>query len=726
MTTVIMLALAAGAFLEMGCPPAREDLAALVFKSFEKSGCQGCKPEEPEGEGEIEGEGESGQEGEGESEGEQEGEGEGEGEGEEQGEGETGPPRYTLTYLAGPNGTIAGASPQIIPRGGDGALVTATPDAGFHFTGWSDGSLTATRQDVDVVKDITVTAQFSVNMYEITCIVSGKGTCVAEPAEVPHGGTSTISITPDPGWRILSSVDSEEGLKPDSYTTTPVTANRVVTVAFTINQYTLTYLAGTGGTLQGMAVQTVAHGADGTAITAYPEDGYAFTQWSDGNLSPMRQDTGITADLAVTAVFAPSAPPWINSFSVNSGTVSTPDTALTLHNSCAGGPPAEYMASEAADFRDADWQPYTLTPTYIAKGSAITRTIYFKVRNGMGESGIAQDSIYLLPETVPVSGGAFTMGRRDDGDDRIYGSDTELPRHEVTLGAYQAGRYEVTNRQFCDVLNWAAAKGYLYRDVFGLPWSGSGPIYAGGDLNRHVILAISSSYCNITFLGGIFEPKTRTGLPESTIYSMADHPAVGVSWFGAAAFCNWLSEMAELTPCYNMSTGNWRLTLPPPTAGGYRLPTEAEWERAAAWDTPRHWAYPFMSDNILNKNWCNYYNGITFNNPLGLLAKPYTSPAGWFNGVNVSPNGNAATANSASPVGAFDMGGNVAEWCHDWFGAYSKEPQENPTGPAVGEGRVLRGGSWNSLANHCRASDRGANPPQNTYNSLGFRVVRTP
>ena len=76
---------------------------------------------------------------------------------------------------------------------------------------------------------------------------------------------------------------------------------------------------------------------------------------------------------------------------------------------------------------------------------------------------------------------------------------------------------------------------------------------------------------------------------------MADFPVIMIIRYGCVALCNWLSEMEGETPCYDLSSWAWTNSLD----GGYRLPTEAEWERAAAWDSDadRHWRYGQSSDN---------------------------------------------------------------------------------------------------------------------------------
>ncbi len=322
--------------------------------------------------------------------------------------------------------------------------------------------------------------------------------------------------------------------------------------------------------------------------------------------------------------------------------------------------------------------------------------------DGLPEPGI---------EFVDVPGGTFEMGRRDDGDDGTHGGSDELPRHTVTLSAYKIGKYEVTNGAYAAVLNWALGQGYLE--------DSGGGAYSGGDVykNGQILLEVDDADCQIEYGGGTFVVESRDA------YSMESHPVVEVSWYGSVAFCNWLSEMHGLTPCYDLST--WALTVPYPN--GYRLPTEAEWERAAAWDGAKHWIYGFISDTLTGKDRCNYCDSNPdYVNPLGLTSEPYTSPVGWFDGVNVSPNGPVTTVDSPSPAGCYGMSGNVWDWVHDWHASdyYTTggPPWNDPTGPASGSLRVSRGGAWGD-DNSCRSA--GRNGGGSASGGTGFRVARS-
>lgn len=638
------------------------------------------------------------------------------------------PVRHTLTYTAGAKGSISGDSPQTVDHGDSGTAVLAVADFGYHFVQWSDGVLTAARQDTNVTTDLSVVACFAINTYTLTYIAGVHGAILGiTPQTVNHGdGGTAVSAMADFGYHF---VQWSDGVLSATRQDTNVIGDINVTAIFAINTYTLMYVAGANGAISGVTPQTVNHGGSGTPVSAVAEPGYHFVQWSDGVLTAARQDTNVTADLSVTAGFTINVPPEVISFAINAGAASTQNPAVTLDNAATENP-TEFLASEAVDFSGASWQPYDIIPLFRLSAGVGVRTVYFKARNVFGESSAVSDTIFLAPEMAAVAPGTFMMGRTELDDDAAYGEINEIPRHAVTLSAYEIGKYEVTNQEYCDVLNWALVQGRLYSNSSGAAWAGSGDIYAGGATGtRYLAVAFSQPECNIQYSDGVFSPKTRTGLPGTTEYSMASHPMVRVSWYGAAAFCNWLSEMACLPLCYDMGTTNWPLISPPPTAGGYRLPTEAEWERAAAWEdaADRHWIYGMMSNTLTGSARCNYLSDSVPVNPLGLTSTPRTSPVGWFNGVNVSPKGSVMTVDSPSPAGCYDMSGNVREWCYDRFstGYYSGGgDMTNPIGPAIGPSRVFRGGSWSTPARYCRTAYRLSETPSYTGEIVGFRLVR--
>ncbi len=229
------------------------------------------------------------------------------------------PTIYTLTYTAGTGGSITGTSPQMVQQGNDGTAVTAVPDAGYNFVSWSDGVLTASRTDLNVMGDITVSASFAINTYTLTYTAGANGTINGTtPQTVNYGANGTaVTAVPDTGYSFVSWSD---GVLTATRTDMNVMANITVSASFAINTYTLTYTAGANGTISGTSPQTVNYGANGSAVTAVPDAGYAFVDWSDASTQNPRTDTNVMANISVTANFAAA------DVSVNGGNLLIQDT----------------------------------------------------------------------------------------------------------------------------------------------------------------------------------------------------------------------------------------------------------------------------------------------------------------------------------------------------------------------------------------------------------------
>ncbi|MGC1379328.1 MAG: SUMF1/EgtB/PvdO family nonheme iron enzyme [Anaerolineales bacterium] len=166
---------------------------------------------------------------------------------------------------------------------------------------------------------------------------------------------------------------------------------------------------------------------------------------------------------------------------------------------------------------------------------------------------------------------------------------------------------------------------------------------------------------------------------------LENHPVVQVSWEDAATFCKWVSGAVGQS---------------------VRLPSEAEWEKAARWKWQGEGEallYPWGNQKP-TENLCNYGNNAGKTTPVG----------------KYSPHGD-------SPYGCVDMAGNVWEWCADWYSAdyYKNAPAKNPPGPPSWHYRVLRGGSWGLSDDNVRSANRGRNSPTDTFNIYGFRCARS-
>jgi iron(II)-dependent oxidoreductase len=255
----------------------------------------------------------------------------------------------------------------------------------------------------------------------------------------------------------------------------------------------------------------------------------------------------------------------------------------------------------------------------------------------------------LMPAWVEVPAGPFLMGSRDDNP---LASDSEKPQHEQPMSyAYRIGRYPVTNAEFA---RFVEAKGYENRDFWteaGWEWKGdtAGPKRYGGEFDK------------------------------------PDHPVVGVSWYEAVAYCHWLAQ--TLRASGELAEDEM-----------IRLPTEAEWEKAARGEHGREWP------------WGDEFDPAKANTMEG--GPRHTTPVGQY-----SPDGD-------SPYGCADVAGNVWEWCStrwvDNYQVYERKADQDPEG---GASRVVRGGSWNSDQRCARCACRGWGYPSYRLDFIGFRVV---
>jgi predicted outer membrane repeat protein len=235
---------------------------------------------------------------------------------------------YTLTYTAGSGGTISGTSPQTVNYDGSGTAVTAVANAGHHFASWSDGVTTAARTDSAVRSDLTATAVFAVDSPDTRTLIyaAGLGGTISgtSPQTVVLGASGTaVTAVPSSGYHF---VRWNDGITTATRTDGNVTTDKSVTAEFALDAVetrTLTYLAGTGGTISGTSPQTVALGGSGTAVTAAPNSGYHFVSWSDGATTATRADLVVLSDLTVTATFARNPLP--------KATVYTPHAPSTMY-----------------------------------------------------------------------------------------------------------------------------------------------------------------------------------------------------------------------------------------------------------------------------------------------------------------------------------------------------------------------------------------------------------
>ena len=309
----------------------------------------------------------------------------------------------------------------------------------------------------------------------------------------------------------------------------------------------------------------------------------------------------------------------------------------------------------------------TNSNSYVVQAADVGQTITVTVTRAGNSGNITSSAVGPVVAAPASSPHGFV---RIPGGTFLMGSPVntsdshanERPVRAVTISAFYMGRFPVTQGEWYDVM-------------------GTNPSY--------------------------FHSGVATGV------SWRNLPVERVTWYYALVFSNRLSIMRGLSPAYSIGgstnpddwgpvpttiNATWNAVTVVHGSTGYRLPTEAQWEFAARGGNGSPGNFTFSgSNNAAEVAWNNANSGGRTHEVGALM-----------------PNA----------LGLYDMSGNVSEWVWDWFGTYPSMAQTDPTGPAAGDFRMARGGSWNYAPADTRSAVRFVFPPNRRGETNGFRLVR--
>ena len=220
---------------------------------------------------------------------------------------------FTLRYVAGPGGAVLGATTQKVSGGGSGTPVTAVARPGYHFCSWSDGSTGAIRTDCNVNGNVSVTAQFLSNITYTLKFKAGAGGAIigVTPQVLYQGGwSSQVSAVPGTGYHFVNWTGDNcfKATVENPLIVKGATASQSITANFAINQYQVSFVAGPHGKIVGDTSQLVSRGGCTAQVTAIPDRGFGFLNWTDGSnkvvgSSATLKLTNIVSDRRITANF---------------------------------------------------------------------------------------------------------------------------------------------------------------------------------------------------------------------------------------------------------------------------------------------------------------------------------------------------------------------------------------------------------------------------------------
>jgi formylglycine-generating enzyme len=491
----------------------------------------------------------------------------------------------------------------------------------------------------------------------------GSGGTVIGGGTYTNGITASLTATPNSGFSFINWTENGNPLGGSPTLTFTVIGNRNLQAnfMFVAPTYTLTVSATNGTVVKNPDHANYVLGTQVT-LTASPHTGFQFGHW-DGDVTG--EDNPLTVVMnGNKTIFA--------NFALPPARFSNPGLSNGIFRFTLSGPIGRSFVIQVSS-NMLNWS--AIHTNVIPPDGPVLITM----PTGEGNKfvrGVGRDVVTAGSNMVLIAAGQFAMGDTNTG-----GSFDEKPVHSVFVSAFYVDKYEVTKDLWDAVFGYATNHGYAF-DNFG---SGKA----------------------------------------------ANHPVQDINWFDVVKWCNARSEMEGLTPVYCTDSScttvyrNGQINLENSfvrwSANGYRLCTEAEWEKAArgGFQSSR---FPF-GDTITHIQ-ANYFSDSSypydisstrgFHPTYAIIDYPYTSPVGSF---------------LTNGYGIFDMAGNAREWCWDsysdsWYST-GEAIEDDSRGPTITSLRVMRGGSYATGANQARCGGRWYNAPAIRNDGDGFRCARS-
>ena len=619
---------------------------------------------------------------------------------------------FTVEVSANPSngGTVTGGGTF---DEGQSCTVKATENTGYNFVNWTENSVQVST-DREYTFDVTANHNLVANFTAQPCTITAtpepeNGGTVTGSGGYNYGDHCVLAATANPGYDFTKWTENGTQVSTNATYSFDVTGNRNLKAHFILKTYTI---SATAEPSEGGRVSVSGNGEfhynDECTLTATPNPDYAFVNFTKNGTVISSQNPwrfNVTESAEYVAHFQSTLLPLSVTATANPSTISLGSSSTLTANATGGNGNYTYNWTPATGLSNSQIQSPTATPT--------TTTTYTVTVNSIGQTATANVKVYVVrPPTNlsrTVSGNNVNLTWTAPNTVSFY----KVYRNNTLIKTgHTATTYTDSNLSAGTYSYYVTA---MYNNVESPPSNTvSATISSGGD-QTFTVNGVSFTMKRVQ--GGTFWMGAQSTNPNGQNYdseaysdeSPVHSVTVSTFYMGETEVTQalWQAVMGN-NPSYFSGTNkpveqvSWNMivnefipALNALTGRNFRLPTEAEWEYAARGGNQGH-DYKYAGSNTIGNVAWYYENSNNQTHPV----------------ATKSPN----------ELGLYDMSGNVYEWCSDWYGNYSSGSQTNPQGPSSGSLRVLRGGSWGSIARNCRVSNRFSHYPGSTGINRGFRL----